>query len=352
MAYIYKRGRYWHIGYKSYGITIRKSLKVTSRDAAKTLLAEYQTLEAKERNRSTLLTVRRKLPDIINEYLIQTNIGKAPLTEKEKRGAMGRFQDFIGDQVHVHSIDEISTHHIEAYFNQRLNGTIQPRRNNGKKGSVAGANKDLKVIKAFLNYAVKKSYLHDNLARPVRKIKAIKKIFRDLSFEEVGRLLETSKDSYPFLYPIIAGAYYLGLREKELVYLEWADVDLDKNAVYVRTKPENRVKDCEERVIPLNSKLKGILANLKRQGRFIFYNRAGSTWKNNLYREFQKAVKAAGLHGVSLQTLRETFGSHLLRKGVSIYLVSKYLGHSSVDVTTRHYAHIPIEGTQKEIDLL
>src|SRR3990170_7404941 len=263
MAYIYKRGKVWHIGYKSYGKTIRKSLKVTSRETAKTLLAEYQTLEAKERNRSTLLTVRRKLPDIINEYLIHTSIGRALLTEKEKRSAMGRFQDFISDQ--VRSIDEISTHHIEAYFNQRLDGTIQPRNTNNKKGSVAGANKDLKVIKAFLNYAVKKNYLHDSPARSIRKVKVVKKIFRDLSFEEVGRLLEATRDSYPFLYPIIAGAYYLGLREKELVYLEWADVDLDKNAVYVRTKPENRVKDCEERVIPLNSKLKGILANLKRQ---------------------------------------------------------------------------------------
>ncbi len=350
MAYIYKRGRYWHVGYKSYGKTIRKSLKVTSREAAKTLLAEYQTLEARERNRSTLLTVRRKLSDIVGEYLIQTSIGRAPLTGKEKRSAIGRFQDFIGDQ--VRSIDEISSHHIETYFNQRLNGTIQPRNTNGKKGSVAGANKDLKVIKAFLNYAVKKNYLHDNPARAIRKIKTIKKIFRDLSFEEVGRLLETAKDNYPYLYPIIAGAYYLGFRDKELVYLEWADVDLDKNSVYVRTKPENRVKDCEERVVPLNSKIRGVLAELPRNGRFVFTNPSGSVWKNNLYREFQKAVRVAGLQDVSMQTLRETFGSHLLRRGVSIYLVSKYLGHSSVDVTTRHYAHVPIEMTHDEINVL
>src|SRR3972149_9076029 len=210
MADIYKRGKVWHIGYKSHGVPIRKSLKVTSRGLAKTLLAEYQTLEAKERNRSTLLTVRRKLPDIIGEYLIQTSIGRAPLTGKEKRSAMGRFQDFISDQ--VRSIDEISTHHIEAYFNQRLDGTIQPRNNNSKKGSVAGANKDLKVIKAFLNYAVKKGYIPDNPAQSIKKIKSVKKIFRDLSFEEVEKLLRVARESSPCLYPIIAAAYYLGLR--------------------------------------------------------------------------------------------------------------------------------------------
>lgn len=245
MAYIYKRGRVWHIGYKSHGKSIRKSLMVTSRDAAKMLLAEYQTLEAKERNRSTLLTVSRKLPDIIKEYLVQTNIGKALLTEKEKVSAMKRFQEFLCDN--IRGIDEISTHHIGTYFSHRLDGTIQPRSNSSKKGSVSGANKDLKVIKAFLNYAVKKGYIHDNPAITVRKIKTVKKIFRDLSFGEIGNLLDVAREKFPHLYSIIAGAYYMGLRDKELTYLEWRDVDLNKNTVYIRTKPENRVKDCEER---------------------------------------------------------------------------------------------------------
>lgn len=107
-----------------------------------------------------------------------------------------------------------------------------------------------------------------------------------------------------------------------------------------------------EGTIPLNAKLREILQALPRQDRFIFLTRSGVPWKNNLYREFQKVVSAAGLKDVSIQTLRETFGSHLLRKGVSIYLVSKYLGHSSVDVTTRHYAHIPIEMTHDAVNVL
>jgi integrase len=63
-------------------------------------------------------------------------------------------------------------------------------------------------------------------------------------------------------------------------------------------------------------------------------------------------VARIAMKGFSMQVLRDTFGSHLLRRKVSVYLVSKYLGHSSVDVTTRHYAHVPIEDTHDEIDLL
>ncbi|OGP20061.1 MAG: hypothetical protein A2054_01310 [Deltaproteobacteria bacterium GWA2_55_10] len=65
-----------------------------------------------------------------------------------------------------------------------------------------------------------------------------------------------------------------------------------------------------------------------------------------------KVAEDSRLDNINIQTMRETFGSHLLRRKVSVYLVSKYLGHSSVDVTTKHYAHIPIEETHKEIDLL
>lgn len=98
------------------------------------------------------------------------------------------------------------------------------------------------------------------------------------------------------------------------------DIDFSKNVVHVRSKLENRVKDCEERMIPLNAKLKEILIAIPWRDRFIFFIQSGTTWKNNLSPEFQKVVSAAGLQDVGIQVMRETFGSHLLRNGVSITL--------------------------------
>jgi len=51
---------------------------------------------------------------------------------------------------------------------------------------------------------------------------------------------------------------------------------------------------------------------------------------------FGRATKAAGCPDVSLHTLRHTCASRLVQKGVAIYVVSKYLGHSSVRVTERY----------------
>jgi len=68
-------------------------------------------------------------------------------------------------------------------------------------------------------------------------------------------------------------------------------VNIDKKIVFnVRSKLENRVKDCEERMIPLNTKLKEILIAIPWRVRFIFFIQSGTTWKNNLSLEFQKVV--------------------------------------------------------------
>ena len=51
---------------------------------------------------------------------------------------------------------------------------------------------------------------------------------------------------------------------------------------------------------------------------------------------YEKAkIKKANIH-----TFRRTFGSLLVQQGVSIFTVSKLLGHSSVTVTETHYAHL------------
>ncbi len=47
----------------------------------------------------------------------------------------------------------------------------------------------------------------------------------------------------------------------------------------------------------------------------------------------------------TLHTLRHTFASHLVTKGVDIYRVSQWLGHSSVNTTMIH-AHLAPQDDQ------
>ncbi len=69
MSYIYKRDKYWWIGYHEGTKNIQKSLKVTSKRAAELLSAEYQLLEAKCRHNSKLIIIKKKTEDVYNEFI-------------------------------------------------------------------------------------------------------------------------------------------------------------------------------------------------------------------------------------------------------------------------------------------
>lgn len=51
-------------------------------------------------------------------------------------------------------------------------------------------------------------------------------------------------------------------------------------------------------------------------------------------------------------TLRHTFASWLTMKGVSLHKISKFLGHSSVTTTEKHYAGLVPESLHEDIEKL
>ena len=56
---------------------------------------------------------------------------------------------------------------------------------------------------------------------------------------------------------------------------------------------------------------------------------------------WKQAARATGLADVTLHILRHTCASRLVQRGVDIFTVSKWLGHSSVKVTERYAHHAP-----------
>ncbi|MBO0858179.1 MAG: tyrosine-type recombinase/integrase [Chloracidobacterium sp.] len=51
------------------------------------------------------------------------------------------------------------------------------------------------------------------------------------------------------------------------------------------------------------------------------------------------ACEEAGVHGVTLHTLRHTFGTRLVASGVDLRTVQELMGHANIK-TTMIYAHI------------
>lgn len=146
---------------------------------------------------------------------------------------------------------------------------------------------------------------------------------------------------------------YTGLRRSELIYLNWADVNLEKKFISVTPKPDWHPKDFEIRHIPVNGPL---LAELKKNtgapDQPVFPTSRGRRYiPSALSREIRKVFKKAGIKGADIKTLRHTFASHLVMNGADLYTVQKLLGHSSVK-TTERYAHLAPDFLHTAVDKL
>ena len=68
------------------------------------------------------------------------------------------------------------------------------------------------------------------------------------------------------------------------------------------------------------------------------------------YKKIAEAAKIKNALGV--HTLRHTFASRAIRKGIDIKVVSEILGHSSITFTYNTYIHIIDEQKKNAVDLL
>ena len=199
-------------------------------------------------------------------------------------------------------------------------------------------NTELNTLKAALNRAVALGYLARNPCREVKKLKTARKQVRFFSKEEVHELLAAGNDR---MRPIIEVLLYTGLRRDELAHLTWADVDLQRRIVAVQAKDGWNPKDYEVRHIPMAPRLLELLKSLPRKDdSWVFSTSNGGPHAGHiLSRDFRKLVRACGIKGASLHTLRHSFASHLVMNGTDVYTVQKLLGHSSIK-TTEIYAHL------------
>ena len=84
--------------------------------------------------------------------------------------------------------------------------------------------------------------------------------------------------------------------------------------------------------------LKPILDAQPRRGRNVFTNERGNALTHSLRSTIDRWQKREGWR-VTCHMLRHTFASHLVKKGVSLYVVGELLGHSGPEIT-KIYAHL------------
>ena len=150
-----------------------------------------------------------------------------------------------------------------------------------------------------------------------------------------------------------------GMREQEVMYTYWSDVNLTTNVVKVTHKPDRdwTPKAYKEREIPIPAKLVDSLKTFKAKsdkGCNLLFPTAGCKPKLDFLDCLKRVVKRAGLNPDSfwLHKFRATFATWHLWNGNDLRTVQSWLGHSDLESTMRYLkpargqeVHAKVNGT-------
>lgn len=163
---------------------------------------------------------------------------------------------------------------------------------------------------------------------------------RFLADDELSILLSGAREHSPLMHAAIILSIATGVRQGELLRLDWADVDTARQTLRIRI-----TKNDEPRTVYLPSPaveaLKGLRSGKVRAlSGAIFSLEDGTRLKKSTLEARWKLVRAkAGLEDFRWHDLRHSCASFLAQQGATLMQIGAQLGHRSPSVTQR-YSHL------------
>ena len=268
--------------------------------------------------------------------------------------------------------------HVRAFLNDKLT-TPQPSRKKPKEGqepepgaplSARTVKHILVTLRGALDTATKDGLVPRNVAALVDPPRMVRREPQAFTPEQALRYIDAARDDR--LEALFTAAVSIGLRQGEILGLQWKDVDLEAGALAVRhalQRVNKRLALVEpksvtsRRAIMLPRVLVSALcAHRTRQETERQW--AGDRWQEtghvftstigtpldarNVIRRHRAILKAAGLPPLRFHDLRHSAATLLLAQGVSPRYISDLLGHSQVSFTMQTYAHV-LPHVQREV---
>ncbi len=220
----------------------------------------------------------------------------------------------------------------------------------------------LRHMKVFTGWLYENKHTKKDIAKNIKKPRVpnnfsektitelqLREIFftyrKDIYEKKKARQIVTKAQSRVWFRPVVSVAFYGGLRVKEIVNLQWQQVNFSKKLI-----TDSNTKSGMERVVPMRIQLYDILIAWNRYQKnpksgLVFPSEKNNSKqiklsKHNISRVFKfYAMETLENNGVNFHGLRHSCGTELLRMGYDINEVAKILGHSSLEVT-RVYEHL------------
>ncbi len=199
-------------------------------------------------------------------------------------------------------------------------------------------------IMTGVRYLFRVTLRRHDLAAEIYHLKEPQKVPLVMSQDEIRRLLAMAATIK--LRVMLSLAYGCGLRAGEVVRLKVGDIDSAQKIIRIV-----QAKGRKDRNVMLPADILGLLRlwwkerprhqdrDVAAAERWFFPGRnAGEALTTRQFaRLFQETVKKAGItKPVTLHSLRHSFATHLLERGVDVRVIQALLGHDKLETTARY----------------
>ena len=268
---------------------------------------------------------RLKLSEAYEKYLQHCAIVNRPKTIQMKRYAYTLLLKNVGNCY----FDSITKEMIEKWM---VSSEL----------SKVSINMYFRSIRSLFYWAYKENIIDLNLFKDsnLRQFKIAEANQENyFTAEEIDNILKAVFQKDNELGRLVFIALETGGRISELLSLQISDIDIVNNKILFQGI---NTKSGKNRFVPVRPAAINEISKWTdyQDGRLF-------RWKDHKKpsRLFTKIIKELEFDEIpngkrTFHTLRHTYASHLLMKGFNIFLVSRWLGHSSVAVTEKHYGHL------------
>jgi integrase len=216
--------------------------------------------------------------------------------------------------------------------------------------------KAIRNTSKLFNWALERELVKVNPAFKLKgpKYKSKSDYYRD---DEVARLLAEASKQKSDLYPIIATAFYSGMRKGELASIQRGDVDLDGGRIDVsRSWTASARKSGEALTVHIHPHLDAILrAHIEAQGErettaLVFPDAGGKMRDPFDLWGLDELITAAEVRRFKRpwHSFRHSHGTSLAASGASLPEIQEALGQSSMEMA-RRYVKVAGEQVRKRV---
>lgn len=301
--------------------------------------SEAAAKKAIETAAKKLTTVSRILGHVLEEYI----------AEKERHGSakpetcvqhLANLRMFFAEHLNE-ELGRITPRRAEEIYSAAVS---RPNRKTGKPIAAATHRLYRNLAHGFYLWAVRKGYTSESPFRNVLPVGRPSAGKPQLTLDEAKRYRDAGLSLYDKHDDVMALAavvpLYLGLRASEVLSRRVRDLDCDGTLLRIdRGKTRNARRYLAIKATALRSRLAKLAAKRPPDALlFCIGDRALPHTRQTLHAAVRRVCLAAGVPVVCPHSLRGLWATLGVESGAAEAAVASALGHSSFEMTARHYA--------------